>query len=63
MVPPLVYLHLTMQTSRRYNAFAVSGEPVLPYCNFRQAAPGCIQTNILSASHHPAVLLENGFAY
>ena len=42
-VPPLVYQCLTALTSQRQTTlFAISGEPVLPYCYFRKATPGGI---------------------
>ena len=69
MVPPLVYLHLTMQTSRCLTTpLAVSGDTVLPYCNFQKghsgrylgAASYCLAPNgsslkegkALTCSHH-----------
>lgn len=59
MVPPLVRLYLTIKTSQRYKTlFAVSGEPVLPYCMFRKATPGGIWAVFLIALHQPATLCE-----
>ncbi len=64
MVPPLVHLHLTMQTSQRLiTPFAVSGEPVFSYCNFRKAPPGGIWASLPTASHPPAALWRKSNAY
>ena len=59
MVPPLVRLHLTIQASQRLpTPYALSGEPVFPYCTFRKATPGCISVRKLTALHPPAALWE-----
>ena len=56
-VPPLVRLHLTMQTSRRPTTpLAVSGDPVFLYCYFQKATPGGISAVFPTALHQPAAL-------
>ena len=52
-----VYLYFTVEASQRLTTlFAVSGEPVLPYCYFKKATPGGISADFPTALHQPAAL-------
>ena len=42
------------------NAFAISGVPVFPYCNFRKATPGGISVVFSTALHQTAALWRKG---
>ena len=64
MVPPLIRQSLTtLPSGRLTTALAVSGEPVFPYCYFRQAAPGGIWVRRTAALHQPAVLCRTVRTY
>ena len=63
-VPPLVYLHLTVKTSKRQiTLLALSGEPVFPYYWFRKAALGGISAGSPTVLHQPTALWQEMTAY